>query len=152
MVWFAFLVSGRCQITPITLALAPGHTALQGGWPGQPQPPGTAGFDTFRKDSYRRTHFGSFLYQQVGCSAVPSQPAPPTSSNTGTWRPDCRVVTNLQSLWQELSFDLGTLPRPLTVGLILNAFWFQELQNALCDHARGAGTVSHSARLVLRFL
>lgn len=68
------------------------------------------------------------------------------------WRPDCRVVTNLQSLWQEQSFDLGALPRSLTVGLILNEFWLQELQNAVCDHARGAGTVSHSARLVLQFL
>lgn len=72
MVWFAFLVSGRCQITPITLALASGHMALQGGWPGQTQPPGTAGFDTFHKDNYRTMHFGSFLYQQVGCSAAPS--------------------------------------------------------------------------------
>lgn len=93
-------------------------------------------------------HFGSFLYQQVGCPASQH----PTSSNTGTWRPGCGAVTDLQSLWQEQSFDLGELPRPLAVGLILNAFWLQELQNALRDHARGAGTVSHSACLVLQFL
>lgn len=72
MVWFALLVSGRCQVTPITLAVASGHMALQGGRPRQPQPPGTAGFDTFCKDSYRTMHFGSFLYQLSPASLYPS--------------------------------------------------------------------------------
>lgn len=138
--WFAFLVSGRFQGTPITLALAPGHMDLQGGWPGQPQPPGTAGFVTSVRTATGQGNSDHFSTGRLG-----AQPAcNPTSSNTGTGRPGCGAVTDLQSLWQEQSFDLGALPRPLAVGLILNAFWLQELQNALRDHARGAGTVSHS--------
>lgn len=119
------------------------------GWPGQPQPLAQLGVTP-----PVRTATGQYTLDRF-CTcrlAVPRQPAPPSSSNTGTGRTDCRVVTNLQSLWLEQSFDLGALPTPFTVGLILNAFMLQELQNAPCDHARGAGTVSHRTRLVLQFL